>query len=222
LYTVNSSAPVVSECTITGGGGYTSHSWNYLSANNGRFQPYATKPYMLVSVYVLVSAAAGAGTTLSLGNTVGGVEIATGIPIDSTGSKYFAFTRTEQAAAGYLYATPSAGIADGNLTVYYVVRPNYATCYGAYIDTRGYARVTESSIFTNGASDALYATDVAEAANAWRVTNCHIETMDPVNQRSIISQSAYVNAPIYNCVLIGLVVNIAPAAGTAVGSNVQV
>ena len=83
------------------------------------------------------------------------------------------------------------------------------------------ARLAECTLLANGASDALYITDVAEAANAWRVTNSHLETLDPTNQRSLITQSAYNPCPVYNCFLRGLVVNAVPPAGTAVGSNVQ-
>ena len=217
----SSSSPLISSCTFIGGERINT-GWVYTSANNGRFQPYAGHPYMLIGIYVYVSVAAGAGITLSLGNTVAGIEIATGIPIDSTNGKYFAITRTEQIADGYLYATPSGAIAEGSLNVRYVVISNYGLCRGVNLNTRGYVRLANSTIISNGASDAIYISDVAEAANAWRVTNCHIETMDPVNQSSIISQSAYANGPIYNCTLIGLVTNIVPAAGTAVGSNIQV
>jgi len=199
----------------------SNNKWTYASADNGRFQPYATAPYILVGSYVYVNVAAGAGTTLSLGTSIGGAEIAAGIPIDSTGSKYFTIANGEVAAAGYMYATPSAAIAEGSLIVYYVVMSNYASCSGLYIGSKGAVRFSEGFLLSNGASDAFYVDDVAEAANLWRLTNSHVETMDPVNQRSIISQSAYNPAPVYNCFLRGLVVNIVPAAGTAVGSNIQ-
>jgi len=220
IFTDSSSSPSFAECTAVGGA-KSNYWWTYTSADNGRFQPYAVHPYILVGAYVQVTSAAAGGTTLDLGTSIGGNEIAAGIPIDSTGAKYFAITNVEVAAAGYMYATPSAGIAEGSLSVRYVVMTNYGTCYALYMDTVGIARFANGFLLANGASDAFYVTDVAEAADAWRLTNSHAETLDPTNQRSIISQSAYDPCPIYNCFLRGLVVNAVPPAGTAVGSNVQ-
>jgi len=193
---------------IMQGGVKTTWEWSYDDANNGRFRPYATDPYILLGVYVEVVANGAAGATLDLGTSIGGTQIATGIPIDVNGSFQFTFVKVEVAAAGYLYSTPSVAMADNSMIIRYTVMTNHATTRGLYVNTVGNARITNCTIESNGASDAVYISDVAETGNGFKISNSHIETMDPTNQKSVTCQSAYIGVPIYNSTFIGPFTNV--------------
>lgn len=56
----------------------------------------------------------------------------------------------------------------------------------------------------------------------WLITNATIETLDTANEYSVVASAAITDAPIFNCVLVGSLLNVTPATGTAQGSNVQV
>jgi len=181
--------------------------WAYTSANNGRFRPFAGHPYQIIGLMVWVNTA-HAGVTLDIGTTVGGSEIASGIDISTTGSKFPNFSREEVAADGYMYATPSSAISDGDLTIYYVVVYNYSNNRALYLDTKGYAIISNCTFLSNGASDAVY---IAETTTKnWRMANCHIETYDPANQYGInaAAQMSGMGEKIQNCTIIGGVNNI--------------
>lgn len=195
--------------------------WNYDDADNGRFRPFATHPYQLVAISIQVKNT-HAGETLDIGTSIGGHEIAQNISIAVADFVYFDLTRVELAGNAYLYATPSAAISDGDVTIWYVVVTNYATCYGMHIDTKGYLVVAGNTILSNGATDALYIASTAVATPNWKVTNSHIETLDPANQKSVNASGILNPAPVYLCTLIGALNNITPAAGTARGSNIEV
>jgi len=184
-----------------------SYIWSYSSANNGQFQPFSGKPYQLVDIAVKVSSDASAGTTLDLGTSIGGSEIASGIALDSTGWKHFDFNRAEVASDGYMYATPSASVADGSFTVYYVVVVNYSGCHGLYLNTKGYAQI-QGEFYANGASDALYIGSSAISVKNWRIANSHFETYDPTNQRAVYAASSITDCPIYNSTFVGSIVNV--------------
>ena len=200
------SSPTLNGCT--GLPEKTPSEWVYSSSNNGRFRPYSGKPYQLIGIGVRVLTVASRGTTLSLGTSIGGNEIATSIPLDSKSYKWFDFkwfdfTRVEVAADVYMYATPSAAVADGSFKVYYIVVPNYAGCNGFRMNTSGFAQVSNSTFLANGDSEALWIGADAVNTRNWKISNCHIETFDPTNQRSVNAQNAITRAPIYNCTFIG-------------------
>jgi hypothetical protein len=216
---VDSAAPSFSGCTINLQV-YT-RSWSYSSSDNGRFQPFATHPYILRGIYVTVNTATPA-TTLDLGTTIAGTEIATGIDISTTGNKYFNFTSpVEVAGDEYLYATPSGATANNAFTVSYIVSTNYASCYGVNIDTKGYMLMSGCIVVSNGASDALRISSDAVSYPYFKVTNCHLETLDATNQYAISASGALANAPIYNSVLVHNILNVVPDAGTQQGTNWQ-
>jgi len=183
---------------------------------------------MLFSIAVYVNTAQESGATLKLGTTEGGDEIASGIPVDSTGWKYFDFNRVERAAGEYLYATvvDSGGnpisVSSDAIKIYYSVITNYADCYGLYLDTYGYARIEGGTFIGNGASEGVKIAGAGISAKNWLITNATIETLDPVNEYSVTASSSLTDAPVYNCVLVGGLLNVTPASGTAQGSNIQV
>ena len=148
--------------------------------------------------------AASPGTTLKIGTTPGGSEIASDIPIDTT-TLYppFEFKRVELAADGFLYATPSTNIPDYSLLIYLSAVPNYITSCGMYLRTAGYPVITESTFLSNGSSDALnIGSDIISTQN-WKFSNCHFETLDPQNQSAVSAEKPVSDAAFYNCTFIG-------------------
>jgi len=219
----DSTSPTITGCESIGGV-ISSHNINFLES----FQPYSDKPYMLFSIAVKVNTAQESGATLKLGITEGGDEIASGIPVDSTGWKYFNFNRVERAAGEYLYATvvDSGGnpisVSSDAIKIYYSVITNYADCYGLYLDTYGYARIEGGTFVGNGASEGIKIAGASISVKNWLITNATIETLDPANEYSVTASSSLTDAPVYNCVLVGGLLNVTPASGTAQGSNIQV
>ncbi len=219
----NSASPTITGCKSIGGA-ISSHNTNFSES----FQPYSDKPYMLLSIVVKVNIAQESGATLKLGTTEGGDEIASGIPVDSTGWKFFDFNRVERAAGEYLYATvvDSGGnpisVSSDAITIYYSVITNYADCSGLYLNTYGYARIEGGTFIGNGASEGVKIAGNSISAKNWMITNATIETLDPANEYSVTASSSLTDAPIYNCVLVGGLLNVTPAIGTEQGSNIQV
>lgn len=131
----------------------------YASANNGRFQPSATKPYQVNSMVIIVDSAQTAGSTLKIGTSIGGSEVASGIPIDSTGWKTFTLgsgARSLVAAGGYLYATPSVAAADNFCRIYYTVNFSWGNSYGVYLNSQGPLNINNCYVSSNIASDCFY------------------------------------------------------------------
>lgn len=179
--------------------------WEYDDADNGQFRPYDGHPYQLIAVYVQV-VVANVGVTLDLGTSIAGTEIATAIDIGTTGTISFDFNRVEVAADGYMYATPSAGINDDDVRVYYVVVKNYANVYALYLNSKGYAVISGGHYLANGASDALYINETT--IKNWRMSGAHLETLDPTNQKAINAAGALTDVPVYYCTLVGGLTNI--------------
>jgi len=219
-----SASPTITGCKSIGGV-ISSHDTNFSES----FQPYSDKPYMLLSIAVYVNTAQESGATLKLGTTEGGDEIASGIPVDSIGWKFFDFNRVERAAGEYLYATvvdsggnPISVSSSDAIKIYYSVITNYADCYGLYLNTYSYARIEGGTFIGNGASEAIKFAGNSISAKNWLITNATIETLDPTNEYSVTADSSLTDAPIYNCVLVGGLLNVTPATGTEQGSNIQV
>lgn len=83
---------------------------------------------------------------------------------------------------------------------------------GLYNDASGALKIFDSQIFSGNVTDASYISNVAEAANVWKISNCHIEALDPVTQKSVVCQSAYVGVPIYDSTFIGPFTNVSGLA----------
>ena len=77
-------------------------------------------------------------------------------------------------------------------------------------------------VVSNGASDALRISSNAVSYPYFKVTNCHLETLDATNQYAISASGALADAPpIYNSVLVHNLLNVLPDAGTQQGTNWQ-
>lgn len=183
-------------------------SWAYASANNGSFRPFSGKPYQIVDIFVSVTKAAAGGTTLKIGTSVGGNEIASAIPIDSIGVKRFTFNRSLLAADGYLYATPSGAVNDGDFTIHFLVTK--VTMSGAgnglYVETNNFVRISNSNFMSTGQSAACYIN--IPNVECVKINNCHFEALDPNNQYAITAASPLSGAYIENCTFVGALNNI--------------
>ena len=221
-YVWDSAAPVLDNCAI-----YLEiygFQWYYDDADNGRFRPFSGDPYQLAAIQVRVWTA-NPGVTLDIGTTVGGNDIANDIDIGSTGFKQFTLQAGAddlRAAGAYMYATPSAGIADADVQICYTTAKSYNNCYGVYISSWGCVRLNNCMIEANVDSDAIYVTDAALNADQMRASNCHIEARQGNSKKAVVCQSAYNPAPFYNSVLVGGSTNLTCAAGTPNGTCVEV
>lgn len=153
----------------------------YDDANNGRFRPYATYPYMLLELYVQVDTGT-AGAVLDIGTSIGGNEVINDIPIAVAGDYvYRKVVMVEVAANGYLYCTPSLAVPDGRFTVYCIVIRNFGDSNGLKVDTTGNARIVGGHYVSNGASNALLVTNNTINSDVVRFDGVSFETLDPVN-----------------------------------------
>lgn len=123
--------------TVTVQGGYYgwlphNKAWSYDDADNGRFRPFATDPYQLVNLTVYINVA-NPGVTLDIGTSIGGSQVVAGVGINVIQMLSPAIVQVQVAANGYLYATPSAPITDGDVQIYYSVVKNITDSYGLQI-----------------------------------------------------------------------------------------
>jgi len=191
------------------------------------FKPYSDKPYILLSIAIYVYSTPESGATLRFGITPSGDEIASGIPLDSTGWKYFDFNRAKRSAGENLYALVVDSEnqplkSTGSIKFYYVVMTDYEDCYGLYLDTCGYARIKDGIFAGNGMSEGVRIVDKSITSKNWIITDSIIETFDPANEYSVVASSSLSDAPIYDCILIGPLLNVVPASGTEQGTNIQI
>jgi len=183
-----------------------SYVWDYDDANDGRFRPFASEPYQLISISILVNTA-NTGVTLDLGTTASGTQIAEDVDIGTIGIKSFDFTRSQLTADAYMYATPSAGINDGDIEISYVVCKNdYYAGQGIYLETKGFARIDNSSFYSNGASPTGYIKETT--VKNWWMNGCHVETYDPTGQVAFTAESEMTDVPITRTLLVGGTSNI--------------
>ena len=177
--------------------------WSYDSANNGQFRPFATAGYQLITLSVYVKVA-NAGVLLDIGTSIGGNDIVDNVDIGSTGWKFFAFTRGELAEAAYLYATTSAAIANGDVTIHYAVAINTTDSQGLYIDTQGFATIENSSFLSGGAAATLLIDTNAITAKKWRIKNSTFETLSPSTQYAVLPSASLASAPLEDCHFVGI------------------
>jgi len=208
IYVDGNSSPIIQSCVSKVGAFSSSHTF---TGSNATIQPFAGKPYFVESMYVYVSVAGAGGSTLNIGTTAGGNEIASGIPTSTTGTKYFAINRSAILADAPIYLTFS----DTNTiaTVYYVVKYNYSGNYALYFNSYGSARISNCKFYSNQASPAGYITTIARTAGKFLIENCNFES---VGTYDLEGQTSGV-VPVYNCTFArGSLSNVTlPGQGTA-------
>lgn len=179
----------------------TAGAWDYDDADNGRFRPYDSHPYQLMAIFVRVDVA-NVGVTLDIGNAIGGNQVVNNLDIGAAGNKFFTFYRVEQVANGYLYATPSAPINDGDIYIAYVVIKNYAQI-ALENDTVGFVNIAGGKYLANGSSHSLRIT-VQPTADTFKANGALFETLHPTVQYAVFMAAPFASVPIYKCALIGL------------------
>lgn len=179
------------------------------SGDSYEIVPFSDYPYFIVSASVYVSVAGGGGSTLKLGTTDGGGEIAT-VSLSSTGNKYFVVNNVPVLANSPIYAKPSDTSA--RFSVYYIVGYN-STSGGFYVNSQGRCRISNCKFYSNQASPAGYITTTSRTAGKFRIENCSFES---VGTYDLEGQTAGV-VPVYNCTFgRGSLINITlPGQGTA-------
>ena len=183
----------------------------FTGSNNTITPSVSGNPYFISSIRVSVTTAGGGGSTLNIGTTPGGNEIASGIPTDSIGSKYFTFNRQPVVGGNPIYLTFSD--TNTRASIFATVGYNNVNGYGLHIDTSGYSRISNCVFQSNQASSAGYITTTARTAGKFLIENCSFES---VGTYDLAGQSSGV-VPVYNCTFArGSLSNITlPGQGTA-------
>ena len=195
----SSAAPIVRGGEY-GGPGPELVSWPYSSANTGRFRPWASMPWMIISISVNV-VVAHAGATLSVGTTPGAYDVCT-VGLSSPGQQDVTLLTAfpEMAAAGYLYATPSTGLDEGDVIISYNAVQNNVLSSGLYLNTEGRARFLGARFVNNGVSDVVYIGNAdMNGGPLWEMRACQLENYDPIAQKAISANAAAYNLPIFDC-----------------------
>ncbi len=204
-----SSSPKFNSCVISPI--QHTYTWMYDSAHNGRFRPFVGKPCQLVSVqvYVIVTRP---GVTVDLGTTPGGNDIASNVSQDDPEAGSMAFHRVEIDPDGYLYATPSAPVNNGDFVVYYAVVVNNADSPAIWLGSKGYPLIEGCTVIANGASNAVEVGQDSVEIKNWKIIRSHLETLDPVHQYSVSAAAPLAEAPLLLCDFAGGFHNISSLA----------
>ena len=175
------------------------------------FVPDASLPTFVESISIEISVAGAGGSVLDIGTTDGGTEIAGAISTSSTGVKTFSFSRRAVSAGSSIYAKPTD--TSTRFYVYYVVAYNNSSTRGVFLDTTGYAHISNCKFYSNQASSAGYITTTARTAGKFLIENCSFES---VGTYDLEGQTSGV-VPVYNCTFArGSLSNITlPGQGTA-------
>ena len=170
FYINESCSPIMTSCL----GKYpTFMSYHEFTGSNSTILPFSSKPYFLQSIYVAIGTPGAAGSTLSIGTSAGGSQIASGISTAVAGGQYFAFIPQAFAADAPIYLTFSDTAT--RATIFYSVGYNYSTTQGLYNDTLGMPRFLNCSFLGNMASAGLYVSAQA-MTEASLYSNCMFKT----------------------------------------------
>ena len=188
---LGSASPHISNC-VAQNPSYSS-VFSY-SGTDYSILPFASEPYFIMVVMVVINTAGGAGSVVNVGTTDGGNEIAT-FTSDTTGYKYVIWNCESLIANAPFYAKPTD--TNTRFNIYYTVGYNNPNCYGIYLDSTsiGKVRITNSKFYSNKASSAGYISTVARTAGQFLIENCSFEsagTYDLEGQTSGV-------VPVYNC-----------------------
>ena len=173
--------------------------------------PIENAPYFIHSIYVYVHEAV-AGSTLNIGTTPGGSEIAANVSTGVWDVKYFPYNRESLNANEPIYIT----LSDPNVGIHILlsVGANREGSRGVYLNTHGYARFSNCKIYANKASSAVYipSTTSTMVTKTFRIDNCSLESAGSYD----LECASEGVIPIYNCTFgSGRIMNaILPGRGT--------
>jgi len=204
--TFESSAPEFSSCDIAGGRGLLFGSFNYTGGNDS-FVPDANNPTFVWSLHIDVTTAGAGGSTLDIGTTNGGSEIASAVPIDSTGDISFDISDESLSAGDSIYLTPSD--TNARFDVGWSVRRNYGSCEAVYNISSGRVTLENVAAHSNKSSNCCYIGTDPNDIRDYLIAGGSFVTDDPVGQGALVGSSSDANTdPIYNVAAVGGVVNL--------------
>ena len=132
----------------------------------------------LESIHLKMNSPGKRGSTVDIGTTKGGAEVASGIPVDqSEGTReFFDFTPVELEKGDRLFFTATDPAADFNPR--YTIGYNQYKTDALYLDTLGPAHISNSSFLGSRRGNGAFIGDNATSAKKYAIGNCTFRTMD--------------------------------------------
>jgi hypothetical protein len=188
-------ATINTRCKLTNTTGTLTESGTYLKSGINQLHATGAGKFTVTLPAGVTGTAFGDGAG-GYANIGGTVALSNALVLDSG------------ATTGHIDIT--LAIPDASFKVHYTTVPNYTNSYGLYIDTTGFAVVgSGSDLLANGASDVVYIGNTyAAGLKNWKITNSHLETYDPTNQKSINCAVALTDLPVYQSTLVGGLTNV--------------
>jgi hypothetical protein len=200
----NSASPIINNGF---GGPQTKAQWfSYDDANNGRFRPFATYRYQLVSLYIYIWASDMGTTTLDIGTTVGGHEIAQNINCNGEQWVFPIIATLPVAANGYLYVTPSAPVADDKFFIGYTVAYDSGHQIGLVLDTIGAAKIVGGTYIGTYNGFGVEVGTVGVTSTRWSINNATLDNYNDISETYHAGLNyipTMADVPIYNCTFKG-------------------
>lgn len=202
-YTAPGSLPRLKNCHATMPKGQQTY-W-YTNANK-TFTPSANDPFRLITVRVWAYTPQAAGTTVNIGTTAGGSDIAANVPISDANFRDFPYTgSTVFAANSLLYVTPSTTIPDNSVRITTDVYHAYSSIQGFAIAGRGVTMEHCTSRTVNGA--AMTVDTATVTANLSEFNHCIFERLDASTNNSTVYLPSQWSQPFKKCTVIGTFTN---------------
>lgn len=168
------------------------------------FTPSANDPFRLIMVRIWASTPQAAGTTINIGTTVGGSDIAANVPISDGNFRDVLYTgNTIMAAGTLLYVTPSSAIPDNSVRITTDSYAAYSAVQG--IGVAGQGIVADHCYFEALNGSTLSVDPATVTANDSEFNFCTFKQID--NTNAAVYAGAQWSAPFHNCKVIGLLNN---------------
>jgi hypothetical protein len=186
-----------------------SDTWIYTSADSGRFRSVANTADSLrlkaIDMYIQNIAGIPAGTTMKIGTTPGGSEIANAVLISGLSyGQSFTFVEATIAAGSYMYMTPSVAIAEGALCLNFIEET--IGSYALQLSSSMAASFTNVFFRKTPTSNSIYLQTAAINAGLYKFMNCTIE--------GLYAQIADTGEQFVNCAFTTAPTNLTDVGGT--------
>jgi hypothetical protein len=221
FYIINSASPDIVGCEgryrrftqfvqISGSGSEVVDSGFPIGENNSELSYIDSFPSYIESIHFKIVTPGKTGATVDIGTTQGGSEIASDVPLDKPAEErvFFDYEPKEIAAGGKIYftATDSGAIYNPR----YVVGVNRWNQDSLYLDTRGFARISNCNFKASPKNRAGKIGPTATSAKNYVIGNCMFsKTGATANNREEWALSAKQDSgsddPIANCTVDGTV-----------------
>lgn len=176
-----------------------SGSFSYVGAGYDII-PIPGSPSFIDYVYVSVTVAGAPGSTLNIGTTDGGGEIAENIPIGTTGATHFAITKRSVLLGSSIYFKPTD--TNARYLVYYTCGYNENYCSALYLNTKGDPEFVNTAFESNMASTTCI---IYNSTKLYKFINCNFRRADDTKAEVIWfdNLATATNVPIYGCFIGG-------------------